>query len=105
MWKPPEAVDASVAGSTLHVGYHHARFRCSQSVQGFVRDAADRVDLLVQPIDMNPTMVVLCGCAYDIAVDLASSRGANVAVYRRGDHYGGADDPPLLVGTASGGTR
>ena len=33
----PEAIDVTATVGSIHVAYHHANFRCEQSVEGFVR--------------------------------------------------------------------
>lgn len=94
----PEAMTASPNGKAIHIAYEPAHFRCAQSVQGFARTASGKIDILVQPIDMNPATVAKCDCMYGVHVDLPVKSGTYaVGVYRRWDHKSGADTP-LMIG-------
>ncbi len=82
-----------VAGG-IELDYDHARFRCSQDVEGFARRSDGQVDILIQPVDMNPSSVAKCDCSYDIVAKLAAVAGEHtVTVYRRQDNIGGENDP------------
>jgi hypothetical protein len=81
--------------------YLDAHFRCEQSVEGFLRESGSAVDLLVQPIDMNPTSVAMCDCLYEIVMivkPLAAGQH-DVTLYRRWDAINEPNDP-VLIGTA-----
>jgi hypothetical protein len=94
-----EAMTASTDGRAIHIAYEPAHFRCAQSVQGFAKTAAGSVEVLVQPIDMNPASVAHCDCLYGVHMNLPVSKGTYaVEVYRRWDHKSGADDP-LKIGS------
>jgi hypothetical protein len=96
-----ERVEGDLSVSPLQVALREARFRCAQDVAGFYRLAGTGVDVLVQPIDMNPRAVAGCDCLYDIdialrlEVDLAPER---VTVYRRSDNLS-APNEPVLIGS------
>jgi hypothetical protein len=86
----------------IEVAYHHAHFRCEQTVEAFVRLGSNATDFLVQPADMNPSNVAACDCLYEITMAADVSAGATtVTVYRRWDHLGGNPSDPVQVGTAS----
>jgi hypothetical protein len=82
-----------VAGG-IELAYDHARFRCSQDVEGFARRSEGQLDILIQPVDMNPSSVAKCDCTYDIVAKVAAAAGEHtVTVYRRPDNIGGEHDP------------
>jgi hypothetical protein len=94
----PAVIDVTAAPGAIHVNYGAAHFRCNQSVEGFVRLGVGTADVLVQPVDMNPSSVAKCDCLYDISMGIDVPRGAyEVTVYRRWDHKSGSDEP-LEVG-------
>jgi hypothetical protein len=97
----PEAMTASPSGRSIHITYEPAHFRCAQTVQGFLKLGTGNVDVLVQPIDMNPATVAKCDCFYGIQMNVQVESGRHsVAVYRRWDHKSGADSP-LEIGSES----
>jgi hypothetical protein len=99
---PAEAIDATATSSSVSVAYHNAHFRCAQSVQGFARVAAGKVDFLVQPADMNPDKVAQCDCLYELElVEPVGAGPVTVTVYRRWDHFGGNPVEPTNVGSAA----
>ncbi len=77
-------------------------FRCSQDVEGFYKSDGESVEVLVQPVNMNPRSVTKCDCSYHVEAGIPEEAPIKVSLYRRGDHYGG-DDPatnlPTLIGT------
>lgn len=93
-----ENLEASAAASGIAVSYDHAHFRCAQSVEGFVRRTSAALDLLVQPIDMNPSKVAGCDCLYDISMQVPAARGDyRLTLYRRWDNMNHPNDP-LQIG-------
>jgi hypothetical protein len=97
----PEVVNVTAAPGALHISYGSAHFRCSQSVEGFVKLGVGTADVLVQPVDMNPSSVAKCDCLYDLSMEVNVPRGTyEVTVYRRWDHKSGHDEP-LEVGAQS----
>lgn len=96
-----EAMTASASDRSIEVIYEPAHFRCAQSVQGFMKTSAASVDVLVQPVDMNPASVAKCDCMYGIHMNVPVQSGNySVSVYRRWDHLSGADDA-LKIGSAT----
>jgi hypothetical protein len=96
-----EQAEFSAASGRIRVSYDPAHFRCSQSVEGFVKIGDDGAAILVQPIDMNPSSVARCDCLYTIDLDFAVAPGRyEVTLDRRWDHKSGADEP-LRIDTAS----
>ncbi|HVU02233.1 MAG TPA: hypothetical protein VHE30_10795 [Polyangiaceae bacterium] len=97
----PEAMTASTSERSIHVLYEPAHFRCAQALQGFVKSGKGSVDVLVQPIDMNPASVAKCDCLYGVDMKIPADSGEYaVSVYRRWDHKSGADGP-LQIGSES----
>ena len=93
-----EAMTASADGRAVHVVYEPAHFRCAQTVQGFAKIAATSIDVLVQPVDMNPATIAKCDCLYGVDMSVPAQSGTySVTVYRRWDHKSGADEP-LKIG-------
>lgn len=91
----PEGVRFAAGPQDLEVAYDHAHFRCEQKVEGFVRESAAAIELLVQPVEMDPSAVAGCDCRYDIAIRLPIRSGRYVAkLYRRWDNI---NDPNLPV--------
>jgi hypothetical protein len=86
--------------SGAELAYGSAHFRCAQSVEGFARRGSAKVDVLVQPIDMNPSEVAGCDCLYDITISLDGLTQGSEAftLYRRWDNLNSGNDP-VLVGT------
>jgi hypothetical protein len=98
----PEGIDVTGTAGSVHVAYHHAHFRCEQTVEGFVRTGSKAADFLVQPTDMNPSKVAACDCYYEVVMGAGAPAGPTaVTVYRRWDHVGGNPIDPVEVGTAS----
>lgn len=83
---PPESLTWSAQAGQLELAYHHAHFRCQQDVEAFVRQRAMALDVLVQPIDMHPTTIAKCDCAYEVMIRLSPEPGTyRLTLYRRWD--------------------
>ena len=96
-----ERLEAAVSGGGIRVEYKEAHFRCEQDVEAFEKRSGSNVDVLVQPIDMNPKNVAGCDCLYDIAFDLVELSGeTTVTLYRRWDEINDPNDP-VLIGSAT----
>ena len=96
-----EELEASAAESGIAVNYDHAHFRCAQDVEAYVRRASGALDLLVQPIDMNPSSVAACDCLYDITMHVPAARGDyRLKLYRRWDNMN-SPTHPVKVGEAT----
>lgn len=95
-----ERIEVDFTADPVRVEYREAHFRCAQDVEGFARSDADRLDLLVQPIDMHPSAVASCDCLYDVSIGVAEYDGTPgvVSLYRRWDDLNDPNDP-VLIGT------
>jgi hypothetical protein len=91
---PSESLEVASAPNAVEVDYRHAHFRCSQSVEAFARSSTGVMDILVQPVDMNPADVARCDCLYEITMSIPVPVGQyELTLYRRWDHKSGADEP------------
>jgi hypothetical protein len=91
---PSESLEIATSPGAVEVGYHHAHFRCSQTVEAFARSSTGVMDILVQPVDMDPLAVARCDCLYEITMSIAAPVGQyELTLYRRWDHKSGADEP------------
>jgi len=96
----PEELGWSVGDDGLTVTYDHGHFRCEQDVEGFVRREGDAIDLLVQPIDMDPQAIAACDCLYDISLQLTPPSGDyTLTLYRRWDKHN-KPNPTVEIGAA-----
>jgi hypothetical protein len=94
-----------VPGSgSLGVDYQDAPFRCEQDVEGFVLHGTGSLELLVQPIDMDPDEVAACDCLYHIEIDVLGLAAGEleVSLERRWDHLNEPNDPiPIAARTVT----
>lgn len=104
---PPETIEAAANDGSIDITYAHAEFRCQQDVEGFLRQTGEAIDILVQPINLNPPFVARCDCQYDIAITIPAAKRDRypagtyrLAVYRRWDYINKPNDP-VEVGSAS----
>jgi len=97
---PNERVSFNAGNQKLDVDYREAHFRCAQDVEGFSREVGAAIDVLVQPIDMNPQSVTKCDCLYDITILLepVASGAHDVTVYRRWDNLNDPNEPVRIGG-------
>jgi len=97
-----ETFSATSTATSIEVD-SQVQFRCNQKVEGFVREATGTIDLLVQPVDMDPGSWAACGCYYGIRASLGATPGGYaVSLYRRWDGAGDTEpSPPILVGTVN----
>jgi hypothetical protein len=93
-----EELVATPERGAVRLEYRAAHFRCDQEVEGFVRIASGRVDVLVQPAEMDPGSVAGCDCRYDIGMAIEGlSKGAfAVELYRRWDNINEPNDPKKI---------
>ena len=96
---PVEAISAVSGPDGLRVEYLQAHFRCAQAVEGFFRETDGGLDLLIQPVEMNPESVAKCLCRYDLGMSLSGNDADEVTVYRRWDNLN-RDNDPVRVGSA-----
>lgn len=96
-----ETLDVTAGAGSVDIAYHNAHFRCSQTVEGFVLAGPGTLDVLVQPVDMNPASIARCDCLYEITTNVEARPGTYVVtVSRRWDHKSGSDGV-TPVGSAS----
>lgn len=92
-----ERIEGTVEGHSILATYVGAHFRCAQDVEGFVRTSASALDVLVQPVDMNPASIAKCDCLYRITFSVPATEGHHVlSLYRRWDHKSGSDQPTRI---------
>ena len=83
----------------VRIDYLFAHFRCSQPVEAFVRRGKSSVDVLVQPVDMNPDSIAECDCQYNIVMgidDIPYGDNIRIRVYRRWDNINSDNDPEFV---------
>ena len=91
---PSESLEIATSAGAVDVSYHHAHFRCGQAVEAFARTSTGGMDILVQPVDMNPEGVARCDCLYEITMSMPAPAGQyELTLYRRWDHKSGANEP------------
>lgn len=90
-----ERISVTPGTGKLAIDYQEAHFRCEQDVEGFYRSTGSALDVLVQPIDMDPDSVAACDCLYDvtIGIDPVAPGSRQVTVYRRWDNINDPNDP------------
>ncbi|XXT14968.1 hypothetical protein WME94_32440 [Sorangium sp. So ce429] len=90
-----ETLAATPANGAVRLDYRAAHFRCEQEVEGFVRTAGGKVEVLVQPAEMDPSAVVRCDCRYDIGmkIDGLDKGAVTVELYRRWDNINEPNEP------------
>ncbi|MBN1337304.1 MAG: hypothetical protein JXB39_15200 [Deltaproteobacteria bacterium] len=91
-------VEANADNPGLRVVGDDLHFRCEQDVEGFYRVDGTAVDVLVQPVDMNPGLVAGCDCLYRVEASIPEEPPATVTLYRRWDNLNDENDP-VLVGS------
>lgn len=89
-------VTATAIQPGLRVIGNDLPFRCEQEVEGYYRVDGEAVDLLVQPVDMDPEEVAACDCLVEVEAGVPEEPPATVSLYRRSDHYGQNDDAPSV---------
>ena len=91
-----ERVEGDISGSPLVVAYREAHFRCEQEVEAFYRVVDADVEVLVQPVDMNPSAVAGCDCLYDVDFQIRLEEDlapTELVLFRRWDEAGGPTEP------------
>lgn len=93
--KHDERVASDLTGDPLEVQVFEAHFRCAQDVEAFFTRDGDQLDVLVQPIDMDPAAVAACDCLYDLDIEVTTTDEppTSVTVFRRWDNLNDANDP------------
>jgi hypothetical protein len=97
-----EALKVIPEAAAVRLEYSAAPFRCQQDVEAFARIESGKVDVLVQPVDMNPSSVAKCGCVYDINMTIKGlPKGAvDGELYRRSDNLNDPNTPHKVVSIA-----
>jgi hypothetical protein len=88
--------------SSVAVDYEEAHFRCEQDVEGYFRATGNKLDILVQPIDMHPAAVAGCDCGYNITFTVRplSAGTLQTTLYRRWDAINTPNDPVQIASEA-----
>ncbi len=88
-------VTAAPEGDATRFEWENAHFRCAQDVEGFYRFDGPLLQVLVQPVDMHPSVVAGCDCLYNIDF---SVEGADDGweLWRRWDALNEPNDPVLV---------
>jgi hypothetical protein len=96
-----EQVEARGAEGQVLVEITDAHFRCAQDVEAFYKVDGGDLDVLVQPVDMDPDGVAGCDCLYElfVLVDHLDERDFDLTVYRRWDNIND-DNDPVKIGSA-----
>lgn len=96
--------DGDNAGK-IEVDYDHAPFRCQQDLEAYVRKTDQTLDVLVQPINLNPPFIARCTCRYQLSFVLPGPKperypagSYRVNVLRRGDNINQPNDPVAVNG-------
>ena len=72
--------------------------RCSQELTAYWQEGGSGAEVLIQPVDMHPSMVAKCGCTYAVSMSVPTAAPVTLDVWQRSDAYAG--DPDLWqVGT------
>lgn len=94
-----EAMTAESENTAIQVTGDPLHFRCAQQVEGFYQWVDGEVHVLVQPEDMDPSMVAGCDCAYTVRMTVPEAPPATVRLFRRWDDLND-DNDPVEIGTA-----
>lgn len=96
--------DGDNAGK-IEVDYEHAAFRCQQDLEAYVRKTDQTLDVLVQPINLNPPFIARCSCRYQLSFVLPGPKperypagNYRVNVFRRSDNINQPNDPAPVGG-------
>jgi hypothetical protein len=98
---PDERLEAEGGAGQATLHYLEAHFRCEQDVEAFYLLDGDALSVLVQPIDMDPSMVAACDCLYDIDMEIPDlpAGALTVELFRRWDNIND-DNDPVAIGSA-----
>jgi hypothetical protein len=99
-----ERVESDLTGDPLSVDVFETPFRCAQEVEAFWKRDGDRIEVLVQPIDMNPRVVAGCDCLYDLSITVTETGEPSTAleVWRRWDALNDPNEPVSIGSIALG---
>ncbi len=91
-------MSARAAAPGLRVSGEDLPFVGAEPVEGFYRRNGGQVDVLVQPVDMDPEDDS-CIDVIRIEAGVPEDPPATVTLYRRSHHEQGEPDEPVLVGS------
>ena len=102
----PERLAVLGGAGRVSVDYFDAHFRCEQRVAAYVKVSRARVDVLVEPVEMNPISVAKCDCLYDIHLEVPHVPPGtyDVTLSRRWDNRQSPNEPKQ-VGSARATVR
>lgn len=93
-----EEILVQVTLPTVRVNWDKTLFRCDQAVEAYLRQGDGNVDLLVQPVDLNPEQVARCDCLYDLEARFNGDETlGSVTLYKRNDEVGGPSTPVQIT--------
>jgi hypothetical protein len=95
-------VEAKATSGHISAIAREVTFRCNQPAHALIRRGSKELELLVEPLDMDPTNIPKCICNYDLEFEIDGlSRGTyTLTVFHRGDHQWDTQDA-VRVGSAS----
>jgi len=97
-----EDITAEGREGAVDVTYLGAHFRCSQEVEAYWMHDAHEIQVLVQPVEMDPDTVAGCDCLYEIwlRVEPIEADTWQISLWRRWDNQNDPNDP-VAIGTES----
>ncbi|TVQ88727.1 MAG: hypothetical protein EA397_16150 [Deltaproteobacteria bacterium] len=98
--EPVEVIHVRAQPGVAIVHWADVTFRCDQPLEAYVR-RGQRVDVLVQPIDLLPEGAARCDCRYELDFAINIDEGdRSFGFYVRRDELAGPSSPSL-VGTVT----
>ena len=89
-------LDVTLSTGFAAVSWTNTVFRCDQPLEAYVR-RTNRVEVLVQPVEMNPEEPARCDCYYNLDFALnVTEADTEFAFYVRRDEAGGPSAPALV---------
>ena len=99
--EPVEEIHVRAQPGVAIVNWTHVTFRCDQPLEAYVR-RGQRIDVLVQPVDLLPEGAARCDCRYELDFALNIDDGDRTfGFYVRRDELAGPSSPSL-GGTVTG---
>lgn len=91
----PGRMKAYSEDGRLRIDFLDARFRCDQKLTGYFKVGGGKVDVLVQPVEMQPLTVAKCDCLYDIHLEVprVAAGTYEIRLFRRWDNRHSPNDP------------
>ena len=93
-----ENLSMRIENGILNIDYNDVVFRCEQGVEGFQMSEDNNISVLLQPKEMNPSMVAKCDCLYNFSLSfpVENLESYTVDLYTRTDRYGGDAELSLV---------